>query len=184
MTLRKITSLNMVFSFILLVLTSVVLYVVPEGRIAYWSDWDWLGLSKSQWGDLHIVFGTLFLIAGLIHLYLNWKPIVNYMRNRAREFRMFTPDFNVALVITVVVGLGTYFAVLPFQWLLDPNDSIIDAADWNRPAFAGRCSSRRPNPHTNRRPSRRTSWSRPRVAQRTSWMGTASLDWSPLIRAQ
>jgi hypothetical protein len=128
MKLRKIVSLNMVMSFVLLLATSVVLYIEPEGRVAYWSEWTLLGLSKTQWGNLHIVLGVMFVLGGFVHIYLNWKPILNYMRNRAREFRMFTAEFNVALVITVLFGLGTYFALPPFQWILDLSESIKESA--------------------------------------------------------
>jgi len=34
--IRKITAMTMFVSFILLVLTSVILYIVPHGRVAYW----------------------------------------------------------------------------------------------------------------------------------------------------
>lgn len=37
--LRKIISLTTFFSFVLLIISSVMLYVVPEGRVAYWADW-------------------------------------------------------------------------------------------------------------------------------------------------
>ena len=94
MTIRKTTSLTLLLSFIVLILTSLVLYVVPEGRVAYWSDWRWLWLSKSQWGDIHTNSGFLFLVAGLLHLLYNWKPIVSYLKNRAKRVRLFTPDHD------------------------------------------------------------------------------------------
>ncbi len=49
MNIRKTTSLTAGLSFIAMVMTSVILYIVPQGRIAYWSDWRLLGLSKEQW---------------------------------------------------------------------------------------------------------------------------------------
>ena len=36
MKLRKITSLTAGLTFIAMVVTSVILYIVPQGRIAYW----------------------------------------------------------------------------------------------------------------------------------------------------
>ena len=48
MKIRKITSLTALISFIFLVLTSVVLYIVPQGRVAYWSDWHLWGLTKTE----------------------------------------------------------------------------------------------------------------------------------------
>ena len=99
MYLRKITSLTLLISFVPLMLTSIVLYIVPEGRVAYWSDWHLLGLTKTQWGDVHINLGFLFLAAGSLHLFYNWKAMIAYMKNKARELRIFTPAFTVALLV-------------------------------------------------------------------------------------
>jgi len=127
MNIRKITSLTALISFVLLVVTSVILYIVPQGRIAYWSDWHLWGFTKTEWGNLHINLGVLFLLAIFLHIYYNWKPIINYMKNRARKLTVFTRNFNAALFITVVVALGTYFMVPPFSTVLNFSENIKDA---------------------------------------------------------
>ena len=119
MKLRKITSLTMFLSFTLLIITSIVLYVVPEGRVAYWSDWRFMGLTKTLWGDIHINLGVLFLFSGLLHLYYNWKPMVTYMKNRAKELKIFTPDFNVALAVTLIFTFGTLLHIPPMSTILN-----------------------------------------------------------------
>jgi len=78
MKVRKIASLTAALSFLLMVLTSIILYIVPEGRVAYWADWRLWGLTKSDWGNIHINLGLLFLIALFLHIYYNWKPLVLY----------------------------------------------------------------------------------------------------------
>lgn len=128
MNIRKVTSMTMLISFVFLVLTSVILYIVPQGRVAYWADWHLWGLTKGQWGDLHINLGFLFLFAGLLHIYYNWKPLKAYMKNRARELKIFTPSFNVAMVLTLVVGIGTYFEIPPMSTVINFGNSIKDAA--------------------------------------------------------
>jgi len=126
--IRKITSMTMFISFILLVLTSIILYIVPHGRVAYWADWHLWGLTKTQWGNLHINLGFLFLFAGLLHMYYNWAVITAYMKNRAREIKVFTPSFNVALLLTLVIGVGTYFEVPPMSSVITLSESIKNAA--------------------------------------------------------
>ena len=128
MTLRKITSLTALLSFIGMVATSLVLYIEPHGRVAYWSDWTLLGLDKTRWGDLHINMGLLFLLCLSLHIYYNWKAIVAYLKNKARQLRIFTPDFNVALVLTLAILVGTLLAVPPFNWPLLLNTHLKDAA--------------------------------------------------------
>ena len=127
MKLRKITSLTMLLSFVLLIVTSVVLYVVPEGRVAYWSDWQFMGLTKTLWGDVHINLGVLFLVSGFLHLYYNWKPIVSYMKNKAKEVKIFTLDFNIALILTLFFTFGTLLHIPPMSTILDFSASFKEA---------------------------------------------------------
>jgi len=125
--MRKVTSMTMFISLVVLILNSIVLYVVPEGRVAYWADWKFWGLTKSQWGDQHITVGVLFLVAGFLHIYYNWKPIVAYMKNKAREIKIFTGAFNVALVLTVVFVVGTIYNVPPMSTILHISESFKHA---------------------------------------------------------
>jgi hypothetical protein len=118
MNMRKITSMTMLVSLVLLVLNSIILYVVPEGRVAYWADWHFWGLTKTEWADQHVTVGFLFLLAGLLHIYYNWAAVTSYLKNRLKEVRVFTPSFNTALLITAVVAVGTYFHVPPMSTVL------------------------------------------------------------------
>jgi len=115
-------------SFVPLILTSIVLYVVPEGRVAYWSDWRFLGLSKTQWGDIHTTLGFLFLAAGCLHLFYNWKPVTAYLKNRAKQLKVFTPAFSVALLANLVFIGGTLLNVPRFSTILDFGASFKEAA--------------------------------------------------------
>lgn len=128
MKMRRITALIMLLSFTLEIITSIVLFIVPEGRVAYWSDWSMLGLSKTQWADIHINLGFLFIAAGLLHLFYNWKPMIAYMKNKARQVKIFTPDFNAALIITALFTVGTLLHVPPLSMILNLSESFKDAA--------------------------------------------------------
>jgi hypothetical protein len=127
MKIRKITSLTAALAFCLMLLTSIILYVVPQGRVAYWADWRFLGLTKTDWGNLHINLGLLFLIALSLHIYYNWKPLVSYLKDKARNMKVLTPEFNVALIVTVIFIFGTYFLVPPLSWMMALNDHFKDA---------------------------------------------------------
>ena len=112
----------------LLILNSVVLYIVPQGRIAYWADWRLLGLTKNEWSNQHIIIGTLFLLTIFLHIYYNWKPIVAYLKNKTRQLKVFTREFNIALVLTIICTFGAYIEVPPFNWVLDFSKSIKTSA--------------------------------------------------------
>lgn len=128
MNMRKITSMTMLLSLVVLTINSIMLYVVPEGRIAYWADWKFLGLTKGDWGAQHTTVGVLFLIAGVLHIFYNWKPILAYMKNKTRQVRVFTGSFNVALVVTAIFVVGTYYNIPPMSTILHISESIKDSA--------------------------------------------------------
>lgn len=128
MNIRKVTSLTAALSFLIMLLTSIILYIVPQGRIAYWADWRLWGLNKTQWGDIHINTGILFLIALGLHLYYNWTPIINYLKNRSKALVIFTREFNLSIIIILACVVGTYAGIPPFSTILDINARIKDAA--------------------------------------------------------
>ncbi|MGD2015021.1 MAG: DUF4405 domain-containing protein [Desulfobacterales bacterium] len=127
MNIRQIASLTALLSLVLLTMTVVVLYIVPQGRVAYWADWRFWGLTKTDWGNIHINMGLLFLIALIVHLYYNWKPLINYLKDKAKKIKVFTPEFNAALVITIVFVVGTYLMLPPFSWVMSLNDHFKDS---------------------------------------------------------
>ncbi|MGD9014349.1 MAG: DUF4405 domain-containing protein, partial [Desulfobacterales bacterium] len=99
MNIRRVTSLTALLSFMLLFITIIVLYIVPQGRVAYWADWRLWGLTKSQWGNIHINVGLLFLLSIFLHIYYNWKALLNYLKDKAKNLKVLTREFNVALVL-------------------------------------------------------------------------------------
>lgn len=117
--LRRFVSLTLTFSFLLLALSSVMLYVVPEGRVAYWSNWTALYFSKEQWCAMHITGGLLFLVFSLWHICLNIRPLKMYILGRRGP---------AAVLCAVFVCALCYVATLegwqPVRFVLDLNQSI------------------------------------------------------------
>lgn len=128
MKIRKIVLLTALLSFMILTLTSFVLYIVPQGRIADWADWHLCGLTKMIWSNLHTNVGVLFLIMIGIHIYNKWKTILSYLRNKAKRINVFTKDFIVAFTLTFVFITGTYFEIPPFVWIINISESINNSA--------------------------------------------------------
>ncbi|MDJ0991101.1 MAG: DUF4405 domain-containing protein [Desulfobacterales bacterium] len=128
MNIRRTVSLTAALAFVVMVLTSIILYIVPQGRVAYWADWRLMGLSKTQWGAVHINMGLLFLIALGLHVYYNWKPLTQYLKDRARNWKVFTPEFNLAALVVGVFTAGTLAGWPPFATILVIQDGIKDAA--------------------------------------------------------
>ncbi len=106
---RRLISLLTLFAFAVLAFTGLVMYITPPGRVAYWADWRFLGLTKQALNNIHVIVSMLFLVTAIWHICLNWKPVVNYMKNSARKISLKTPELSLALLITMGVTLGAFF---------------------------------------------------------------------------
>lgn len=130
MSFRKIVSLTTLLSFLLMCYTGLIIIIVPEGRVAYWSNWSLLGLNKEQYGQIHTTSSLLFLVVSFLHIYLNWKAIMLYLKNKAKNFVLFTPNFIISLTIILLVYFGSYYKMSPFidlfVWQSDIDDYWAD----------------------------------------------------------
>lgn len=124
---RRIVSLTGFLSFVLMLITSVILYIEPHGRVAYWAEWRFLWMSKTTWDELHITLGALFLVAALLHIWLNWKPIMAYMKNKAKELVVFTPSMVISIIITLYVLVGTFLHLPPMEQVLVFGESVKES---------------------------------------------------------
>ena len=117
MKIRKFTSLCLVWSFILLGITSIILYIMPSGRVAFWANWAMLGLDKHQWGALHTNLGYLFLVASLIHIVLNWSLIVRYLKNKTREAVTINANSVSSVLVVLLFAIFTIAEAPPVSWI-------------------------------------------------------------------
>ena len=96
---RAFISLLATFSFVTLAVTGVILYITPPGRSANWTNWTFWTLTKQQWIGLHICFSTLFLIVSVLHIWLNFKPLINYFVNKTQAALKFRVEWLKAMTI-------------------------------------------------------------------------------------
>jgi hypothetical protein len=128
---RAFFSVLMAISFIGMAFTGVILFVVPPGRIANWTGWTLLALTKHQWIGLHDWFSIIFVIASVFHLYLNWNCMICYFKSRINKAFALRSEWILALVICIAVFLGTLGDVKPFSSLLAWSESIKH--NWESP---------------------------------------------------
>jgi hypothetical protein len=121
---RGLTSFFTLFGFLIMSITGLVLYVVPAGRIAFWTDWELLGMSKTQWGNIHILSSILFIVAGAFHIYFNWKPLINYFKSRAAKTVKLKRELAISGLISILITVSAIFSIPPLSYLLDFNEFI------------------------------------------------------------
>lgn len=124
---RAFVSFLTTAGFIIMALTGIVLFVVPEGRIAYWTNWTFLCLTKKDWGSIHIVSSLIFMIAGLFHLYFNWKPLKGYIVDKVKGGINRAWEMVIALCITVFLVAGAILELPPLNHFLKFNEFVKDS---------------------------------------------------------
>ena len=126
---RAFFSLLAAVSFIGMTFTGVILFVVPPGRIANWSGWTMLALTKDQWIGLHDWFSIIFVVAAGFHLYYNWKPFVSYLKSRITKAFALRAEWLAALIVCLIAFAGTVSGVSPFSTLMEWNERIKQSYD-------------------------------------------------------
>jgi len=129
--LRKAVSMTAMFSFIYLAFSGVVMYVTPPGRIAYWADWRIFGMNKTMYNETHVTISMLFLVCMVLHIWLNWKPIMNYMKNRSGSLVIFTKETVLGLLLSVLFVSGTLMGASPFSNILNALGDIKDDYEYS-----------------------------------------------------
>ena len=124
MKTRRVISLTALLSFILLSISGILLFVSPQGRVAYWSGWTLFGLTKDEYSAVHQTFMVLFLVVGVWHIVLNWRPITGYLKNRSRQVRLLTPESGVAMAVAGVFVAGPLLGVFPFRQFLNAGEDV------------------------------------------------------------
>ena len=123
---RGLTSFFTLFGFLIMGITGLILYIVPQGRIAYWVNWKFLGLTKTDWGNIHILASLLFIVAGAFHTYFNWKPLMNYFRDRISHGLKLKWELFISLALSVLIVFSALFSIPPLAYLLDFNEYVKD----------------------------------------------------------
>ncbi|MCE1225984.1 MAG: DUF4405 domain-containing protein [Geobacteraceae bacterium] len=125
--LRGFISLLTALSFLIMTVSGIILFITPQGRVAYWLDWTFWGISKSQWGDMHITTSLLFSLAGLWHTWLNWRALVSYFQDKVKKTVALKVELAVAAVITLFCTVGGIYKTPPLSYVLEFNDWIKDS---------------------------------------------------------
>lgn len=116
---RSFTTFYVVLSFAIITLSGVILFITPPGRVAYWSQWQFLWLTKQQWQAVHTLFTFLFVIAASFHLFFNWKVLTTYLRVKLEEGMKRKSELTLASGVALLILVLTLANVPPFKTVMD-----------------------------------------------------------------
>lgn len=77
-----------------------------------------IGLGRCQWNLVHIMSGLLFVLASLVHAWLNWNPVRAYLsrKDSATPFRW---PVVAAAVLTAYICAGSLAGLPPMRQFVD-----------------------------------------------------------------
>lgn len=141
---RSFVTFFLLFDFFIMTVTGVILYFTPPGRIARWTSWIFLGMSKDQLEGIHTISSFAFLFFSLVHIFvLNRKAMWSYIKIRRKEFQQkrikHKYEFLLAFVLCIVLFIGSYIPFTPFR-------DVIDTGDYLKKSW-GKASSEAPVPN-------------------------------------
>lgn len=132
---RSFTSFILAWTFLALMLSGTILFISPPGRVANWTDWRILFLTKSQWAAVHTLMATIFLVGGLFHLLkFNWRTFYAYLLKKRESTLQFKREMAISAVVFLLVLAGTLLRLPPFQTLVYYGELAKNS--WENPAEA------------------------------------------------
>jgi hypothetical protein len=95
--------------------------------VAYWTKWNFLGLEKDQWGNVHIFSGLLFLVAGGFHLYYNWKSLIGYLSAKINNGLRHKSELMISSLIFIWIIASGIWSLPPLIYVADLGEAIKGA---------------------------------------------------------
>jgi hypothetical protein len=123
---KGFTSLVLAVAFVGLASSGVLLYFAPRGRVANWTGWTWLGLTKNDWTSLHTNLAILVIIAAIVHLISNWSVFWGYIKKKAGLGLNLKWEMVATAMLFGIVVAGAIRGWPPFSTVMAWNQRIKD----------------------------------------------------------
>ncbi|MDI6804129.1 MAG: DUF4405 domain-containing protein [Bacteroidota bacterium] len=124
---RSFTTFYIVISFLIISISGIILYITPPGRVANWSDWKFIGLTKYQWQSVHTIFTFLFVVGASFHIYFNWKVLITYLRTKLHEGMKRKRELMLSSTLAGLILVFTIVDIPPFKTVMDFGEEIANS---------------------------------------------------------
>ena len=129
---RGWTTFVTVIAFIVDLISGIILYISPPGRVANWTNWQVWGLSKEQWGAIHTIFGYVLLFIIAVHIYYNWKMLWHFIWSKVRKAVNLRKEMVGAALVCLIVFMGTLWEMPPFSSTMELGEYFKDSWEENK----------------------------------------------------
>ncbi|NTU57881.1 MAG: DUF4405 domain-containing protein [Chlorobiaceae bacterium] len=125
---RALTSFSLFLSFMILVVSGVILYVYPGGIAPGISEFG--GLTKPAWLNQHIIFSIIFTLFSLFHLcFINREAFVSYLKKKQAQGWLRPVELLATVVFFAFAAIGTHTRMQPFSGILNAGREIAGSME-------------------------------------------------------
>ncbi len=115
---RSFISFLLTLAFLWMTVAGVVLYLGPPGGVARRTGWAFWGMGRDEWMAQHIACCGVFVVASLVHIWLNYRALWAYMHSQARRGLNRRWEMLAATALTAFLIAGTIWNLPPWNWVL------------------------------------------------------------------
>lgn len=127
---KSFISFGLFLSFFIILISGLVLYIAPAGRISKWSVWIFAGFSKEQWQAIHTLFSFTFAILSIFHIFtINWTAFWFYIKAKAQKGLNKKREFYLSVLLTGLIFTGTILEIHPFK-------AVMDLGSWAKDSWS------------------------------------------------
>ncbi len=117
---KSFVSFSLAWSFLIILISGIVLYIAPPGRVSNWTNWMLLGFTKAGWQAIHTIFSYTFVVLSIFHLFsFNWKVFLYYFTSKAAQGINKKKELLVSAGLIAIIFVGTHFNLQPFKAVMD-----------------------------------------------------------------
>ncbi len=125
---KAFISFGLTYSFIIILVSGIMLYMSPPGRYANWVNWKILGFTKEGWQAIHTVFSYTFVILSIFHLFtINWKAFLSYLKTKTQTGVNKKRELYLSSLLTLLFFFGIIYAVPPFKYVMDFGEYLTES---------------------------------------------------------
>lgn len=112
---RKATSFGLLFSFLIMLASGIILWIFPQ-LVGFSSIPELGGLTRPAWLKQHIVFGILFALLSLYHLFgVNRELFFSYLKKSASTEGTRRTELLTTLLATALIAAVTALHIPAFS---------------------------------------------------------------------
>ncbi len=129
-------SFGLFLCFFIILISGLMLYIAPPGRVAHWINWQMLGFDKDMWQTQHTVFSYVFAILAIFHIFsANWRAFKSYISSKKQPGLNRKNEFFISFLVIALIFAGNTFFVTPFSNVMNFGDNFYERiSSWNKTA--------------------------------------------------